>query len=166
MATTGKRMNSKSGVAGDDKGRSFSRVSGRAEVGNTFQIGEEANDFGEIALSRSSIVETGHYDSGSYHRGCAAPGCDDGSGGIISLEFQLVTESTLDCSSKDGIDNEQEQMMVTSSGVCCLAASWRRIHVHGTESSCHYLKAVIREKFQLEEEDKSKEGHIRTVDKG
>lgn len=66
----------------------------------------------------------------------------------------------MDGSSKNGIDNEQEQMMVTSSGVCCLAASWRKIHVHGTELSCHYLKAVIREKFQLEE------GNIRTVDKG
>lgn len=58
-------MNSKGGVAGGKEGRSFSRVSGRAEVRSTFQIGEEAKNFGEIALSRSSIVETGHYDSGS-----------------------------------------------------------------------------------------------------
>ena len=42
---------------------------------------------------------------------------EEGGRNIISLEFQLVTESTLDSSSKDSIVGKQEEMVVTSSGI-------------------------------------------------
>ena len=41
----------------------------------------------------------------------------EGGRNIISLELQLVTESALDSSSKDCINSEQEEMMVTSRGI-------------------------------------------------
>ena len=82
---------------------------------------------------------------------------EEGCGNIITLEFELVTESALDGGSKDSIHSEQEEMMVTGSSVSGLSVSRWRIGIHSADSSGHSLKGVIRKELQLEEEKEAEE---------
>ena len=82
---------------------------------------------------------------------------EEGCGNIITLEFELVTESSLDGGSKDSIHSEQEEMMVTCSSVSGLSVSRWRIGIHSADSSGHSLKGVIRKELQLEEEKEAEE---------
>ena len=66
----------------------------------------------------------------------------------------------MDSSSKDSIDGEQEEVVVTSSGISSVRINRKRIRVHGTEAGRHLLKGVIREEFQLEEEEEPEEGGV------
>ena len=72
---------------------------------------------------------------------------EEGCGNIITLEFELVTEPSLDGGSKDSIHSEQEEMMITGSSVSGLSVSRWRIGIHGADSSRHSLKGVIRKEL-------------------
>jgi hypothetical protein len=67
------------------------------------------------------------------------------------LEFDFVFVTPLDGGCEDGVDSEQEEVMVTGGGVrgCCVGR--RRSHFHGAEASGHALEAVIREELELQE---------------
>ena len=68
---------------------------------------------------------------------------------IVSLELELVAKSTVDGSCKDGVEGEEKEMMIPSSGVGSLSVSrWRR-SFHGTKAGRHSLKAMIREELEL-----------------
>ena len=62
LTTTGVRVDSKRGVARGNELGSVSRVPGRSEVDRAFQVGEDADGFGLITLSRRGVVSTGHDD--------------------------------------------------------------------------------------------------------
>jgi hypothetical protein len=66
----------------------------------------------------------------------------------------------LDGGSKDSIQNEQEEMVVTGSSVSSLSISRWRINIHGADLSGHSLECVIRKELQLEEEKEAEEGCV------
>ena len=71
----------------------------------------------------------------------------------VSLEFQLVKESTLDSCSKDGIDSEQEEMVVNSSSIGSLCISIGRWFVSMAQSLADILS-------KLEEEEEPEESGV------
>ncbi len=78
---------------------------------------------------------------------------EEGGWNVIALEFYFVFVAALDGGCEDGVDGEQEEMMVTSGGIrgCCVRR--RRSHFHGAEASRHSLEAVIGEERELQEEE-------------
>jgi hypothetical protein len=50
----------------------------------------------------------------------------------------------LDGSGKNGVNSEEEEVVITGSGVGGLSISGRRRSFHGTESGGHSFKAVAR----------------------
>ena len=73
------------------------------------------------------------------------------------MEFYFVFVATLDSGCEDGVDGEQEEVMVTSGGIrgCCVRR--RRSYFHGAEASGHSLEAVIGEELELQEEEEAEE---------
>jgi hypothetical protein len=76
---------------------------------------------------------------------------EEGGWNVVALEFYFVFVTPLDGGCEDGIDSEQEEVMVTSGSVrgCCVGR--RRSHFHGAEASRHSLEAVIGEELELQE---------------
>jgi len=76
---------------------------------------------------------------------------EEGGWNVVALEFYLVFITTLDGGCEDGVEGEQEEVMVTSGGIrgCCVGR--RRSHFDRAEASGHSLEAVIREELELQE---------------
>ena len=81
----------------------------------------------------------------------------EGDWNIVALEFYFVFLTTLDGGCEDGVDGEQEEVMVTSGGIrdCCVRR--KRSHFHGAEASGHSLEAVIGEELELPEKKEAEE---------
>ncbi len=76
---------------------------------------------------------------------------------VVALEFYFVFVATLDSGCENGVDGEQEEVMVTSGGIrgCCVRR--RRSHFNSAEASGHSLEAVIGEELELQEEKEAEE---------
>ena len=57
------RKNSKGSIARSNEDGFVFSVPSKSEFSSTFQVSEETNDFGKIALSRRIVVGAGHDDS-------------------------------------------------------------------------------------------------------
>ena len=68
---------------------------------------------------------------------------EEGGWNVVALEFYFVFVTTLDGGCEDGVDGEQEEVMVTSGGVRGRCVRRRRSHFHGTEAGGHSLEAVV-----------------------
>ena len=62
LATASDRVDSEGSVTGGDELGSVSRIPGWSEVDRAFQIGEDADCFSLVTLSRRGVVGTGHDD--------------------------------------------------------------------------------------------------------
>ena len=82
---------------------------------------------------------------------------EEGGWNVVALEFNFVFVATLDGGCEDGIDREQEEVMVTSGGICGCCVRRRRSHFHGAEASGHSFEAVIGEELELQEEEEAEE---------
>ena len=75
----------------------------------------------------------------------------EGGWDVVALEFYFVFVTTLDDGCEDGVDGEQEEVMVTSGGIRGRCVRRRRSHFHGAEASGHSLEAVIGKELELQE---------------
>ena len=73
----------------------------------------------------------------------------EGSWNVVALEFVLVLVATLDGGCEDGVDGEQEEVMVTGGGIRGRGRGVRRrrSHFHGAEAGGHSLEAVVWEEL-------------------
>ena len=69
----------------------------------------------------------------------------EGSWNVVALEFVLVLVATLDGGCEDGVDGEQEEVMVTGGGIRGRGVRRRKSHFHGAEAGGHSLEAVVGE---------------------
>ena len=63
LTATGIGMDSKGSIARSNKNGSVFSIPSRSEFSSTFQVSEDTNGFGEIALGRRNVVGTSHDDS-------------------------------------------------------------------------------------------------------
>jgi hypothetical protein len=71
----------------------------------------------------------------------------EGGWDVVALEFNFVLIASLDGGGEDGVDGQQEEVMVTSSGIRGRCVRRRRSHFHGAEASGHSLEAVVGEEL-------------------
>ena len=82
---------------------------------------------------------------------------EEGSGDVVSLEFELVAESTLDSRGEDCVEGEEEEMVISCSCVGSLGISGRRSSFHGAKAGGHSLEAVVWEELELQEHEEPEE---------
>ncbi len=58
----------------------------------------------------------------------------EGSWNVVALEFDFALVATLDGGCKDGVDGEQEEVMVTGGGIRGRGVRRRRSHFHSLEA--------------------------------
>ena len=86
---------------------------------------------------------------------------EEGSRDIVSLELELVVEAALDSCSEDSVEGEEEEVVISCSGVGSLSISGRRSSFHSAETGGHSLEAVVREELELQEHEEPEEDCIR-----
>ena len=79
----------------------------------------------------------------------------EGGWDVVALEFDFVLVASLNGSGEDGIDGEEEEVMITGGGIrgCCIGRG--RSHFHSAEAGGHPLEAVVWEELELEEQEES-----------
>ena len=80
---------------------------------------------------------------------------------IITPHLEAVEVATMDSCSEDGIDSEQEEVVVTSGSVRCLSVGRRGGGFHCTESGRHAFERVVWEELELQEAKESEEDCVR-----
>ena len=81
----------------------------------------------------------------------------EGSWNVVALELDFVLVASLDGSGEDGVDGEEEEVVITSGGIRGRCIRGRGSHFHGAEAGGHSLEAVVREELELEEEEEAEE---------
>ena len=81
----------------------------------------------------------------------------EGSWNVVALEFDFFLVASLDGSGEDGVDGEEEEVVITSGGIRGRCIRGRGSHFHGAEAGGHSLEAVVREELELEEEEEAEE---------
>jgi hypothetical protein len=119
------------------------RDAGAVDAANDLDIGT-AIGFRKIA-GESAIEWDGEQD------------LEKGSWDVVALEFDLVLVATLDRGCEDGVDCEQEEVMISGGGIRGGCFGRRRGHFHGTEASGHSFKAVVGKELELQEEEEAEE---------
>ena len=76
---------------------------------------------------------------------------EEGCWNVVALEFYFVLVAALDGGCEDGVDCEQEEVMVTSGGVRGRCVRRRMSHFHGAEAGGHSLEAVIGKELEPQE---------------
>jgi hypothetical protein len=61
------------------------------------------------------------------------------------LELDFVLVATLDRGCEDGVDSEQEEVMISDGSIRGRCFGRRSIYFHGAEASGHSFKAVVGE---------------------
>ena len=119
------------------------RDAGAVDAANDLDVGT-AIGFGEVA-GESAIEGDGEQD------------LKKGSWDVIALELDFVLVATLDRGCDDGVDGEQEEVMISGGGIRGRCFGRRRSHFHGTEASGHSFKAVVGGELELQEEEEAEE---------
>jgi hypothetical protein len=99
-------------------------------------------------VSRAAVVGDGQF------------ALEEGSGDIVSLELELVAEATLDSGGEDGVEGEEEEVVIAGSGVGGLSISGRRGSFHSAEAGGHSLEAMVWEELELEEHEEPEEDSV------
>ena len=68
---------------------------------------------------------------------------DEGSRDIVSLELELVAESALDGGGEDCVESEEEEMVISCSGVGSLSISGGRSSFHSAEAGGHSVASQL-----------------------
>jgi len=81
---------------------------------------------------------------------------EESAGDIVAAELDEGQVSVLDCVSDDGVDGEEEEMVISSGGVGGgIVDGAGGVLFHGAETGSHALEGVIREELKLEEQEES-----------
>ncbi len=81
---------------------------------------------------------------------------EESAGDIVAAELYEGQVSILDCVGDDGVDGEEEEMVISSGSVGGgIVDGAGGVLFHGAETGSHALKGVIREELELEEQEES-----------
>jgi len=81
---------------------------------------------------------------------------EESAGDIVAAELDEGQVSVLDCVGDDGVDGEEEEMVISSGGVGGgIVDGAGGVLFHGAETGSHALEGVIREELELEEQEES-----------
>ena len=81
---------------------------------------------------------------------------EESAGDIVAAELDEGQVAVLDCIGDDGVDGEEEEMVISSGGVGGgIADGAGGVLFHGAETGSHTLEGVIREELELEEQEES-----------
>ena len=86
---------------------------------------------------------------------------EEGSRDIVSHELELVAEAALDGGGKDCVEGEEEEMVISCSGIGSLSISKRRSSFHSAEAGGNSLEAVVWKELELQEHEEPEEDCIR-----
>ena len=81
----------------------------------------------------------------------------EGGWDVVALEFDFVLVASLNGSGEDGVDGEEEEVVVTGGGIRGRCIGRGRSHFHSAEAGGHPLEAVVWEELELEEEEEAEE---------
>ena len=113
-----------------------------------------------VDLDICTIVGLGEVSREATVVGYGQLALEESSGDIVSLELELVAEATLDSGGEDGIEGEEEEVVIAGSGVGGLSISGRRGSFHSAEAGGHSLKAMVWEELELEEHEEPEEDSV------
>ena len=80
----------------------------------------------------------------------------EGTGNVVATEFDEGQVSVHDGVGDDGVDGEEEEMVISSGGIGGgIAGSAGGILFHGAETGSHALEGVIGKELELQEQEES-----------
>ena len=81
---------------------------------------------------------------------------EESAGDIVAAELNEGQVAILDCVGDDGVDGEEEEMVISSGSVGGgIVGGAGGILFHGAETGSHALEGVIWEELELEEQEES-----------
>jgi hypothetical protein len=105
-----------------------------------------------VDLDICTIVGLGEISREAAVVGDGQLALEEGSRDIVSLELELVAEAALDSCSDDSVEGEEEEVVISCSGVGSLSISGRRSSFHSAEAG--------REELELEEHEEPEEDSV------
>ena len=136
-----------------------------AEVAFELDIALGEEELG-VVFVKDTIRDAGAIDTAVDLDVCTVVGdwqfaLEEGSRDVVSLELELVAESALDSGSEDCVECEEEEMVISCSGVGSLSIGGWKGSFHSAEAGGHSLEAVVREELELQEHEEPEEDCIR-----